>query len=135
MDVVVRKYESKDLEKVNEILKEAFNVEKGEFSDKCFTEIVSLCDGEISGYLYLTKVFNPIKNNCYCLVDYVCVSSKYRKTGTSDKLMEYAVKVAGEMGAKYMQLTCAPFRKSAHKLYERIGFRLADTDLYRKELL
>lgn len=135
MNTVVRMYESKDLDKVNEILKEAFNAEKTEFSDDCFYEIVSECDGEVSGYLYLTKVLNPIKNIHYCLVDYVCVASKYRGTGTSDELMKYAVEVAKNMGAKYMQLTCAPFRKSAHKLYERIGFKIADTDLFRKELV
>lgn len=135
MDIVVRMYESNDLDKVNEILREAFDREKKEFNDDSFIEIVSLCDGEVSGYLYLTKVFNPIKNIYYCLVDYVCVSSKYRGTGTSDELIKYATKVSKEMGASYMQLTCSPFRKSAHKLYERNGFKIAETDLFRKELL
>ena len=135
MDIVVRMYESKDLDKVNEILKESFNTEKKEFNDDNFTEIVSLCDGEISGYLYLTKVYNPIKNIYYCLVDYVCVSSKYRGTGTSDELIKFAIKISKKMGASYMQLTCAPFREKAHKLYERNGFKIAETDLFRKELL
>lgn len=135
MNNVVRMYESRDLNGVNKILKESFDVEKSEFSDKYFYEIVAECNGEVSGYLYLTKIFNPIKRSYYCLVDYVCVASKYRGTGISDALMNYAVEVAKNMGAKYMQLTCAPFRKSAHKLYERIGFKIADTDLFRKELV
>ena len=35
----------------------------------------------------------PIKNIYYCLVDYVCVSSKYRGTGTSDELIKYATEI------------------------------------------
>ena len=135
MEIVVRDYMESDLEKVNEILFEAFGVSKSNFKVENIRELVSVCDNEVSGYLYLTKVLNPIKNIYYCLVDYVCVSSKYRGTGTSDKLINYAIEVAKEMGANYLQLTSAPHRIGAHKLYERCGFKKRETDVFRKEIV
>lgn len=135
MNIVVRKYEERDLNSVNEILSEAFQRKKNNFSSEEFVELVSLCDNEISGYLLMTKVLNPIKNKYYYLIDYVCVLSKYRGLGVSDKLMKYAEKFAKENDAIYIQLTCSRFRKAAHKLYERCGFIKRDSDIYRKEIL
>lgn len=135
MNVEVRDYQEDDLERVNEIISESFGGVKCEVTDDCFHEIVSLNDGEISGYLLLTRVFNPVRNKYYCLVDYVCVASKFRGSGASDKLIEYASDVAKKMGASYLQLTCSPFRLSAHKLYERCGFEKRETDVYRKVLV
>ena len=91
MNIDVRMYVNSDLEGVNKILKEAFN----------------------------------IKN----------VLSKYRGTGTSDKLIEYAFEVSKKIGLDYLQLTCAPFRIGGQKLYKRNGFVLRDTNVYRKEIL
>ena len=71
MKIDVRDYELSDLNAVNEILNDAFKVRKDNFDDSCFHEIVSLNDNEVSGYLLLTKVFNPIRKRIYFLVDYV----------------------------------------------------------------
>lgn len=135
MSIIVREYESSDLDRVNEILDEAFNVKKNDFKGDSFCELVSINDNIVSGYLLLTKVLNPIRNRYYFLVDYVCVSSEYRGSGASDALIDYASSYAKKHGASYLQLTCAPFRESAHSLYERCGFEKVDTDLYRKGLV
>ena len=123
MEIIVRDYMDSDLDKVNEILLEAFGVSKGNFKDDNLRELVSVSDSEVSGYLILTKVLNPIKNIYYCLI------------GTSDKLINYAIEVAKEMGANYLQLTSAPHRIGAHKLYERCGFKKRETDVFRKEIV
>ena len=133
--IEVRDYIDEDLDKVNSILKEAFSVEKGNFKDGVFKEIVACSDGDVCGYLLLTKVLNPIKNKYYMLVDYVCVSSKYRGLGIGKKLMEYAEKYALEEKVMYLQLTCSTFRVAAHKLYESCGFVKRDSDIFRKEIV
>ena len=135
MNVEVRDYQAADLERVNEIIGESFGGVKGEAKDECFREIVSLNDGEVSGYLLLTKVLNPVRNKYYCLVDYVCVASNYRGLNVSDKMIYYAEDIARKMNCKYMQLSCSTFRESAHKLYQRCGFVKRDSSLYRKELV
>ena len=135
MSIEVREYEENDLDAVNGILEEAFKAKRLNVNDDSFYELVSVSDGEVSGYLLLTRVLNPIRDKYYFLVDYVCVSSKYRGTGASYALVNYAIEFAKKLNISYLQLTCAPFRVSAHKLYERCGFKKIETDLYRKELL
>lgn len=135
MEIIVRDYEQGDLDRVNEILSYSFNAIKSNFDGDSFHELVSVNDGVVSGYLLLTKVLNPIRNKYYYLVDYVCVAEEFRGTGASDKLINFACDYAKENGASYLQLTCAPFRVSAHSLYERCGFEKVGTDLYRKGLV
>ena len=137
MNVEVRDYQAADLERVNEIIGESFGGVKGEAKAECFREIVSLNDGEVSGYLLLTKVLNPVRNKYYCLVDYVCVASfdEIKENIEKNPVRCGDLDAAKEMGASYLQLTCAPFRVSAHKLYERCGFEKRETDVYRKVLV
>ena len=132
MSILCREYKNDDLDSVNEILEECFNTTKNNFNEGNIIEVVAECDGVVCGYLMLTKILNPIKNKHYYLVDYVCVSSKYRKIGVSDALMEYAYKLAEEDGAMYLQLTCSYHRVGAHKLYERCGYIKRESDIYRK---
>jgi GNAT superfamily N-acetyltransferase len=134
MNIDISYYKDEYLDQVNIILKEAFNIEKSNFNGDEFKEIVSIVDGEVCGYLLLTKVLNPIKNKYYYLVDYVCVLSKYRGLGISDKLMEFAEEIAREDNAMYLQLTCSTNRVAAHKLYERCGYIKRDSDQFRKVL-
>ena len=131
----IRKYTDIDLEKVNDVLKEAFSIEKGSFSSDEFIEIVASNNGDICGYLLLTKVLNPIKNKYYMLVDYVCVSSKYRGLGIGKKMINYAYDIAKSEKVMYLQLTCSTFRVAAHRLYESCGFVKRDSDIFRKEIV
>ena len=134
MNLEIRKYQEEDLDGVNKVLREAFSVEKKSSRDD-FDEVVACLNGEICGYLLLTKVLNPVLNQYYYLVDYVCVLNLYRGQGIAEKMLEYAEKIAKDNGAIYLQLTCSTFRTSAHKLYEECGFIKRDSDLYRKEIV
>lgn len=130
----VRFYENRDLDSVNTILEEAFKVSKSNFNNSSIKEIVALDDGNVCGYLLLTKVLNPILDKYYYLVDYVCVSSLYRGRGIGKKLLSFAEAVALKDNAMYLQLTCSSFRVAAHKLYESCGFIKRDSDIFRKVL-
>lgn len=135
MDVIVDYYKEEYLDDINKVLKEAFNIEKSNFSGEEFKEIVAIVDNKAVGYLLLTRVLNPIKNKNYYLVDYVCVLSNYRGLGISDKLMKFAEDIALNDDAMYLQLTCGTQRVAAHKLYERCGYIKRDSDQFRKVLL
>ena len=135
MSIVVREYEDDDLNQVNKLLSESFSIEKNNFNDDNFIEIVSCVDNCVSGYLLLTKILNPVKNRYYFLIDYVCVSSKYRGLGIGVEMLKYAEEISRKNDAMYMQLTCSYNRIAAHRLYEKCGFIKRDSDLFRKELL
>ena len=133
--IEVRDYREDDLDSVNAILNESFNCTKNNFNYNNMRELVICVDNNVCGYLLLTKVFNPIKNNNYMLVDYVCVSSNYRKLGLGKKLLERVDDIALEDKVLYIQLTCSRFREAAHKLYESCGYIKRDSDIFRKELV
>ena len=134
MNVSIEYYKNEYLNQVNKVLLEAFNIEKGNFEGEQFKEIVAVFNGEVVGYLLLTKILNPIKNKYYYLVDYVCVLSEFRGFGIADRLMKYAEEIARGDKAMYLQLTCSVHRIAAHKLYERCGFIKRESDQFRKVL-
>ena len=133
--IEVRDYSDTDLDSVNEILKEAFNESKRNFKNSNFREFVACVDGKVAGYLLLTKILNPIKEKFYYLVDYVCVSSNYRRLGLARKMLEEVYKIAKENNAIYIQLTSSRYREAAHKLYLSCGYVKRDSDIFRKDIL
>lgn len=135
MNIVVRDYEEKDLGEVNQILKEAFSTEKINFQGEEFHEVVAMVEDRVGGYLLLTKVLNPILNHVYFLIDYVCVASQYRGMGLGEKMLEYAEVIARSNYAMYLQQSCSRFRVPAHKLYEKCGFYMRDSDIFRKDII
>ena len=135
MDIEIRDYQDNDLDFVNEVLEEAFQVKKDKVVGDEFIEIVACVDNRAVGYLLLTKVINPIGKKIIYNVDYVCVLSKYRGHGIGKKLLEYAYYKVKELGGSTLQLTCSRFRVEAHKLYESCNFIKRDSDIYRKEIL
>lgn len=135
MNIEIRNYKETDLDSVNFILNEAFNVTKNNFDGDNFHEVVACIDGKVVGYLLLTKVLNPVKDKYYYLVDYVCVDSNYRGYGIGKKLISYAEDIAKKDNAMYLQLTCSYSREAAHKLYESCGFIKRESDIFRKEIV
>ena len=133
--IEVRDYRDTDLDSVNVILKDAFNVTKRNFRNNNFKELVVCVDDKVAGYLLLTKILNPVKEKFYYLVDYVCVSSDYRRLGLARKLLDEAYTIAKNNDAIYLQLTCSRFREVAHKLYENCGYVKRDSDIFRKEII
>ena len=133
--IEIRGYRNSDLDEVNKILEEAFDTSKVNFKNNNFKELVACVDGKVAGYLLLTKILNPIKRKYYYLVDYVCVSSEYRRLGLGRKLLEETYKIAKENEAIYIQLTSSRYREAAHKLYLSCGYVKRESDIFRKEIV
>ena len=135
MNMIVRKYMEEDYPFVNKILQEAFSVSKKEIVGDEFFEVVVTFDNIVVGYLLLTKVYNPIKEIYYYIVDYVCVDSNYRGMGLGKEMFKYVFTLAKENNITYLQLTSKRSRIAAHKLYDSLGFVRRDSDIFRKEIL
>ena len=135
MDIGVREYRENDLDSDNKILDETFNEHKRNFRNPNFKELVALCDNEVAGYLLITRILNPVKEKFYYLVDYVCVSSKYRRMGLARKMLEKVYEMARDDKAMYIQLTSSRHREAAHKLYLACGYVKRDSDIFRKDII
>jgi ribosomal protein S18 acetylase RimI-like enzyme len=89
-------------------------------------------DGAIVGSL--TLAFYRIPTGMKAWIEDVVVDDAARGHGVGRLLNESAVGEARRRGAKNVSLTSRPKREAANRLYQRIGFRLYETNVYRYDL-
>jgi ribosomal protein S18 acetylase RimI-like enzyme len=64
-------------------------------------------------------------------IEDVVVDDSVRGRGVGEALVQASLKLALERGAKTTDLTSRTSRKAAHRLYEKSGFHVRDTSVYR----
>lgn len=89
-------------------------------------------DGRVVGSLTLA-VFR-IPTGVRAIIEDVVVDSTARGQGVGAALVEAAIERAGEAGARTVDLTSRPDREDANRLYQRLGFKLRETNVYRYSL-
>jgi len=88
--------------------------------------------GTIVGMLTLA-VF-PIPTGVRAWIEDVVVDEAARGQGAGAALTQEALRLAGEQGARTVDLTSRPSRAAAGRLYERLGFVQRESRLYRYTL-
>jgi len=68
-------------------------------------------------------------------IEDVVVDRKARRRGIAAQLIQAALEFAQQNGAKAVSLTSRPEREAANQLYQKLGFELVNTNLYRKSNL
>jgi ribosomal protein S18 acetylase RimI-like enzyme len=66
-------------------------------------------------------------------VEDVVVDEGARGRGVGEALVNEALSLARDRGARTVDLTSSPARKGASRLYEKAGFRRRETNVYRAE--
>jgi ribosomal protein S18 acetylase RimI-like enzyme len=87
---------------------------------------------EIAGVLALALFRAPTGLRAW--IDDVVVEEAARGRGVGEALTREAIRLAGEAGAKTVQLTSRPEREAANRLYQRLGFERRATNVYRYRL-
>jgi len=64
-------------------------------------------------------------------IEDVVVDSEARGHGVGEALNKEALRYAKDNGAITVDLTSRPSREAANRLYQRLGFQLRDTNVYR----
>jgi GNAT superfamily N-acetyltransferase len=69
-------------------------------------------------------------------LDEVVVDESARGTGVGEALVKACLDIGRERGAEVAELQSGrgPQRTAAHRLYERMGFKIRETDVFRIEL-
>ena len=135
MDIKIRMYNDNDYDDVFKIIKEAFSCEKSKVNSSFINEYVACLDGNIVGYFYLLDEIDIVKNIKILHLHYICVASKYRGMGIANEMMNFILNYAKDNNYERVELTSKNQRLAAHKLYEKYGFVIRDTSVYRKELV
>jgi ribosomal protein S18 acetylase RimI-like enzyme len=93
------------------------------------TILLARCDGAVAGMLTLAMF--PIPTGLRAWIEDVVVDEAFRGRGAGQELTAAALRIAEAAGARTVDLTSRPSREAAGRLYERAGFVLRDSRLYR----
>lgn len=89
-------------------------------------------EGKIIGSLTLVMFRTPTGARAW--IEDVVVDEAARGHGVGAALVDEAIRLAAEGGARTVDLTSRPSRAAANALYERAGFRARETNVYRRVL-
>jgi len=93
------------------------------------TVLVARSAGTIIGTT--TLVMFPLPTGLRAWIEDVVVDESARGQGAGEAMTREALRLAREAGARTVDLTSRPSREAAGRLYERAGFKLRDSRLYR----
>lgn len=88
--------------------------------------------GEVLGSLTLVTFRIPTGMRAW--IEDVVVDDAARGRGVGEALNSFALDLARSRGAKTVDLTSRPTREAANRLYQRMGFELRNSNLYRFDL-
>lgn len=78
----------------------------------------------------LTLICFRVPTGLRAIIEDVIVDESARGLGLGEALMDSALDLAQEYGAKGVMLTSNPRRVAANKLYQKMGFKRWETNLY-----
>jgi ribosomal protein S18 acetylase RimI-like enzyme len=96
------------------------------------TVLLARSAGTIIGTL--TLVMFPLPTGMRAWIEDVVIDQPARGQGAGEVLTREALRIAGEAGARTVDLTSRPSREAAGRLYERVGFEIRESRLYRRTL-
>jgi ribosomal protein S18 acetylase RimI-like enzyme len=88
-------------------------------------------DGPIVGSM--TLVLFRIPTGMRAWIEDVVVDSAFNNRGIGSALNREALRRAGAAGARTVDLTSSPRREAANHVYQKLGFKPRETNIYRYE--
>lgn len=98
-------------------------------SDACHLLLARDEQGRILGSM--TLVVFRIPTGVRAWIEDVVVDGEARGQGVGEALNRHALDLAASLGARTVDLTSRPSREAANRLYQRLGFVLRETNVYR----
>ena len=111
---------------------EAFIAQEGVFLFVFRPEAEAGQSAPILGMLTLATFTIPTGLRAW--VEDVVVDGEARGQGAGQSLVVAAIEHAQKIGARTVDLTSRPSREAANRLYQRAGFQLRETNVYRVTL-
>jgi len=104
-------------------------------SSRC-TSLLVARDRDAGGAVVgtLTLVVFAIPTGVRAWIEDVVTDTAAQGRGVATALLRRAVELAGDAGARTVDLTSRPDREAANRLYRRLGFTIRETNIYRLEL-
>jgi ribosomal protein S18 acetylase RimI-like enzyme len=84
---------------------------------------------EVAGMIMEIIYRIPYTKKAY--IEDLFIDEKFRKMGIATRLMQKTLDTAKEHHAAYVDFTSKPYRVEGNSLYEKLGFKKRDTNVYR----
>jgi ribosomal protein S18 acetylase RimI-like enzyme len=94
--------------------------------------LIAKTDGVIVGSL--TLVIFRIPTGIRAWIEDVVVDADARGKGVGEALNKFALTEARRQGVTTVDLTSRPTREAANRLYQRLGFKARETNVYRYDV-
>lgn len=136
-DLIIRNIREEDFISYRQLIKECFSHEIMEnnflnmINDKNYKILIGEVNGKLVANLILKTEFNYIKNLKHSKVHYVCVKEEYRNNKIGTKMIDYVINSVGN-DIEFIELTSRPEREFANRIYLKAGFKIKNTNIYRK---
>ncbi len=106
---------------------------KGELAEMIASPASDVLIARLDGAVVatLTLVTFRIPTGVRSWIEDVVVDDAARGHGVGEQLNRFAIELASNKGATTVDLTSRPSREAANRLYQRIGFKPRDTNVYR----
>jgi ribosomal protein S18 acetylase RimI-like enzyme len=91
--------------------------------------LVARAEDQIVGMA--TLILAPIPTGFHAYVEAVVVDEAHRGSGIAGRLVDAALDAAARAGADHVELTSHRRREAANRLYQRLGFSVRETNVYR----
>ncbi|MEV7403433.1 GNAT family N-acetyltransferase [Streptomyces sp. NPDC091267] len=91
----------------------------------------SLLVARVEDLVVGTLMMSPLPSDLRAHIEDVVVDAGARGHGVGKVLIDRALELAADAGARTVDLTSRPSREAANRLYERAGFRQRESNVYR----
>lgn len=95
------------------------------------THLLVATDGNGEAVGMLTLAVFTIPTGVRAWIEDVVVDERVRGGGVGRSLVQHGLETAFAAGARTVDLTSRPSREAANRLYQRMGFALRETNVYR----
>lgn len=93
------------------------------------TYLFIACNSKIAGSITVVVMNTPSGSKAW--IEDVIVDKNARGQNIGEKLVSYAIDFAKRLNISSINLTSSPDRIAANKLYQKLGFILRETNVYR----
>lgn len=133
--MVVRKLMDNELNLALDLYCDSFLKEKKNSNLKLLGEVFGVfLDDELMGMVQFDFIHHIFEDKKILYINGFCIKNSYRNQGYGDKLLKWCISFAKGHQVDIIQLTSNKTRIYAHQLYEKNGFEIVNTTIFKKDI-
>lgn len=134
-NLIVRRMEINDIEPLKKIYSDAFDKKISKTINYTKEDIYVVCQNEeIVGMCMVDYIDDIFISKRTAFVNAVCIAKDYRGKGIATFMLKEVELIAREDGCKEIMLTSSSKRICANNLYQKLKYKVHDTNVFRKKL-